>query len=90
MAMVRYLARKAVKRQLQAAGLKVSHVEMRVIAAQANEYVAQHRERLLIEATEFIARSPGLRKMAEAEERRRSRPQVTTNGHRHRPWPASA
>ena len=34
----RYLARKAAKQQMQAAGLKVSHIEARIIHAQANAY----------------------------------------------------
>jgi hypothetical protein len=87
MVMARFLAIKAVKRQLQAAGYRTSHVEMRVIAAQANAFVAQHREELLLEATEFIARVPGLQKMSDAEERRRS-PQLRTIGQARKPWPA--
>jgi hypothetical protein len=71
MVMVRYLAIKAIKRQLIAAGLKPTHIEMRRIVAEANAYFADHREELLTEAAEFIARVPGLRKMAEKEERSR-------------------
>jgi hypothetical protein len=72
MVMVRFLAIKAIKRQLIAAGLKPSHIKMRRIGAEVNSYIAEHREELLTEATEFIARVPGLRKMAEAEQRRRT------------------
>jgi hypothetical protein len=77
MVMVRFLAVKAIKRQLQAAGLRANHVEMRLITAQANDYVEQHRETLLIEATELIARVPELRKMSEREDRRRKLYQIT-------------
>jgi hypothetical protein len=71
MVMVRFLAVKAIKRQMIAAGLKPTHIEMRRIVAETNSYFADHREELLTEATEFIARVPGLRKMSEKEERRR-------------------
>jgi hypothetical protein len=73
MAAVRYLARKAVKQRLQAQGFKVSHIECKLIVAQANAHVDQHRETLMVEAVRMIARSPELRKMAEQETRRRQR-----------------
>jgi hypothetical protein len=66
----RYMARKAVKAQLQAAGYKVSHIEARIIAAQANAYLDQHRDELLAQAAMTIDSVPGLRKMAEAEAQR--------------------
>jgi hypothetical protein len=69
----RYLARKAVKQQMQAAGLKVSHIEARIIHAQANAYLDQHRDALLAEATMAIDGSPELRKMAEKEARQRAK-----------------
>jgi hypothetical protein len=69
----RYLARKAVKAQLQAAGHKVSHVEARVIAMKANAYLDQHRDELIAEATMTIDSVPELRKLAEQEARRRRR-----------------
>ena len=69
----RYLARKAVKAQLQAAGFKISHVEARVIHAKANAYLDQYRDELIAEATMTIDSAPGLRELAEAEARRRHR-----------------
>jgi hypothetical protein len=86
----RYLARKAVKAQLQAAGYMVSQIEPSVIAAKANAYLDQHRDDLLAQAAMTIDSVPGLRKLAVQEAKERSRrPQVTTIGHRQRPWPAS-
>jgi hypothetical protein len=73
MCFARYLARKAVKAQLQAAGYKVSYVEARIIAVQANAYLDQHRDALLAEAAMTIDRSPELRKMAEKEARQRAK-----------------
>jgi len=48
-------ARKAVKRQFQAQGLKVSHMQARVITAAANDYLRDHPE-LIAEAKETIQR----------------------------------
>jgi hypothetical protein len=67
----RYLARKAVKAQLQAAGLKVSQVKACTIAQKADAYFDQHRDALIAEATMTIDSVPGLRKIAEQEVRRR-------------------
>jgi hypothetical protein len=90
MAAVRYLARKAVKQELQAQGLKLSHIELRVIVAQAHDYVEQHRETLVVEAKRMIARSPELRKLAEQEAKARSRcSNIRTNGQARKPWPAA-
>jgi hypothetical protein len=69
----RHLARKVVKAQMQAAGLKLSHVDARIITAQANAYLDQHRDNLLAEAAMTIDRVPGLRELAEAEAKRRRR-----------------
>ena len=86
----RLAARKAVKQQMKDAGLKPVHIQHAVIVTAANAYLDQHREELLEEAAETIDRWPPLRKMAEQEAKRRRRsPQVTTNGHRLRPWPAA-
>jgi hypothetical protein len=68
----RYLARKAVKAQMQAAGYKVSHIEARIINMKADAYLDQHRDALLAEAIETIATVPALRKIAEQEAKRRS------------------
>jgi hypothetical protein len=72
MGVARQKAIKAVKRQMQAAGLKTSHVEMRIITAAANAYLQDHRDELLEEAAEMIVRVPGLLKLYEQEERRRT------------------
>jgi hypothetical protein len=69
----RYLARKAVKARMQAAGWKISHIEMRIITAAANAYLDQHRDDLLAEAAMRIDSVPSLRKMAEAEAKQRRR-----------------
>jgi hypothetical protein len=69
----RYLARKAVKAQFQAAGWKLSHIDARVINMKANEYLDQHRDDLIAEAAMTIDRVPELRKLAEAEAKRRAR-----------------
>jgi hypothetical protein len=69
----RYLARKAVKARMKAAGWKVSHIEARIVHAQANAYLDQHRDELLAQATMAIDGAPGLRKLAEAEAQRRRR-----------------
>ena len=69
----RYLARKAVKAQLQSAGYKVSQVKACTIAAQANDYLDRHRDELMAEAVMTIDSVPALRKIAEQEARSRRR-----------------
>jgi hypothetical protein len=69
----RWIAKKVVKAQMKAAGLKVNHVEARIITAQANEYLDAHRDDLLAEAAMAIDSVPGLRELAEAEAKRRRR-----------------
>jgi hypothetical protein len=59
MGMARYLAIKAVKRQMQAQGLKISYVEMRIITAAANDYLRDHRDELLEEAAGPAANTLG-------------------------------
>jgi hypothetical protein len=51
-------ASKAVERQLQAKGLKVSLIPSRDIAVMAKDYFAQHHVRLIAEAKAWIATSP--------------------------------
>ena len=85
----RLAAMKAVKQRMKDAGLKPVHVKHDVLLIVAEAYLDLHRDQLLEEAAEFIARSPELRKLAEAEAKRRRRPKVSTNGHRHTPWPAA-
>ena len=69
----RYLARKAIKAQLQAAGLKPAHIDARIINAKADAYLDQHRDALVAQATMTIDAVPSLRKLAEQEARRRRR-----------------
>jgi hypothetical protein len=75
---------------MQAAGIKTNHIEVRIVTAAADDYLAQHRDDLIAQAAMTIDSVPSLRKLAEQEAKRRRRsPQVTTNGHRHTPWPAA-
>jgi hypothetical protein len=69
----RYLARKAIKAQLQAAGYKVSHVDARIINVKADAYLDQYRDALIAQATMTIDSVPGLRKLAEQEAQRRAK-----------------
>jgi hypothetical protein len=73
MCFARYLARRAVKRQMQAAGLKPSHVDARVIHMKANAYLDRYRDELLAQATMTIDSVPSLRKLAEQEAKARRR-----------------
>jgi hypothetical protein len=68
--LARYRACKAVERELQAQGLKIAHVERRIIVAAANAYLAEHPE-LIEEAAETVRNHPRLRTLAEQDERRR-------------------
>jgi hypothetical protein len=67
----RYLVSRAIKAQMQAAGYKVSHIEARIINVKADDFLRDHRDALLAEAVETIARVPGLRKIAEQEAKAR-------------------
>ena len=53
MTLARQAARKAVKRQFQAQGLKVSHIAAREITAAANDYLRDHPE-LIADARETV------------------------------------
>jgi hypothetical protein len=57
------LARKEIKRQLQAKGVKPARVELRVIREAARVYLSEHPE-LYDRASEFISKSPELTKLA--------------------------
>jgi hypothetical protein len=70
MVMARYLAKKAITQRLRDQGRNPVHIEPTVIAGVARAYLDDHRAALLQEAEEFIARSPGLRKMVEKEAQR--------------------
>jgi hypothetical protein len=65
---------KAVKRDMQARGLKSAHVERRVIVSTADIYLREHPE-LLEQAAETVQLHPELRTLHEREERRRRRNQ---------------
>ena len=88
MCFARYLAKQAVKAQLQAAGMKPAHTDARIIAAKANAYLDRYRDELLAQATMTIDSVPSLRKMAEAEARSRCS-NIRTNGQARKPWPAA-
>jgi hypothetical protein len=59
MTLARIRAKKSVLFALRAQGLKPQHFSAREIAVLADFYLNQHRERLLMEATEAIATWPG-------------------------------
>jgi hypothetical protein len=74
MTLARQSAIKAVKRDIQAQGLRTASVERRIIVAAANIYLREHPE-LIGEAAETVRKVPQLRTLAEREERRRRRNQ---------------
>jgi hypothetical protein len=67
--LARLAAVKAVKRAMQAQGLKPAHVERRIITAAATDYLRDHPE-LIAQAAETVRKVPQLRTLAEREERR--------------------
>jgi hypothetical protein len=83
MLMARHKACQAVKRQLQAANVKVSYVPVREIVQAANAYLQEHPE-LFEQAAEIIRNDPSLRKSAELEERRRARKSDVLSGAKRR------
>jgi hypothetical protein len=72
--LARHAAIKAVKRDIQAQGVRVASVEQRVIVAAASAYLREHPE-LIEEAAETVRKVPQLRTLAEREERQRRRNQ---------------
>jgi Copper resistance protein ScsC N-terminal domain len=74
MTLAKFAAIKAVKREIQARGLRVSSVAQRVIVAAARDYLRDHPE-LIEEAAETVRKVPQLRTLAEREERQRRRNQ---------------
>jgi hypothetical protein len=68
----RLMAIKAIKRNMQAQGLKLAHVEQHMIVSAARKYLDEHPE-LIAEAAETVRKVPQLRTLAEREERRRKR-----------------
>jgi hypothetical protein len=53
--LARWLARKAIKTELKAAGLRPEYIEVREISAAANVYFMEHREKLIAEARDHPA-----------------------------------
>jgi hypothetical protein len=74
MTVARLAAIKAVKRDIQAQGRRVTSVECRVIIEAANTYLRDHPE-LIEKAVETVRKVPQLRTLAEREERQRRRNQ---------------
>lgn len=70
MTLAKLAAINAVKRNMQAQGLKVSHVERRVVVAAANIYLHEHPE-LIEQAVETVRKVPQLRTLAGRGKRRR-------------------
>jgi radical SAM superfamily enzyme YgiQ (UPF0313 family) len=62
------LAMRVIERQLQAQGLRVSHIPQADIMARARAYLADHPE-LLYQAAETVRNDPELRTLAERQER---------------------
>jgi hypothetical protein len=56
--LARYRARREVEGELRSKGIRVTLVRPAEISAQARDYLAQHRERLMAEAEQAIATSP--------------------------------
>jgi hypothetical protein len=54
--LARQAALKAAKRQLQAQGLKPTHFSHRDLVIRAEQYLAEHREELIAEATPIVER----------------------------------
>lgn len=68
--LAREAARKAVKRQLQAQGIKLARFTGREISRMAEAYLDDHPE-LIAEAAETVRKSPHFRTLVQREERRR-------------------
>ena len=56
--LARQSARKAIKAQLRAEGLKLSQFSAKDISIRADAYFDVHRERLIVEAEHIVATSP--------------------------------
>jgi hypothetical protein len=66
------MARKAIEHRMRGEGVRVQYVSMVIIREQAQAYLETHRE-LLDKATQIVQGDPGLRKLAEQQERQRER-----------------
>ncbi len=71
--LARQAAIKAIKRQLQAQGLRLAQFSARDIHIRADAYFEAHRQMLIAEAMETVQRSPQLRTLYEREQRRLQR-----------------
>jgi hypothetical protein len=72
MTLAKLAAIKAVKRDMQAQGVKLSSIQRKVITAIANGYLTQHPE-LIEEAAETVRKVPQFRTLYEREMRQRRR-----------------
>ena len=70
MTVAKLAAIKAIKRDIQARGEKLAHIEQKIIVAAANIYLRDHPE-LIEQAAETVRKVPQLRTLAERHERRR-------------------
>ena len=68
MTTARLMAFKAVKRNMQAQGLKLAHVEKHIIVSHAHKYFDEHPE-LIEEAAKTVRKVPQLRTLAAQSER---------------------
>ena len=71
-AVANHLARREIKRQLQAQGIRLTTFPYAKVVAQAQVYLAEHPE-LFDQAMERVRASPWHRMMAEREQRERER-----------------
>jgi hypothetical protein len=71
--LARQAAIKAVKRQLQAQGLKPHCIDRKVIYARVDEYIAEHRQALLAQTWARVCSAPELRELYDREQRHRRR-----------------
>jgi hypothetical protein len=70
MTVAKLAAMKAVKRDMQARGLRFAHIEHQTIVSAACMYLRDHPD-LIEQAAETVRKVPQLRTLAEREERRR-------------------
>ena len=81
--LARFLAKKAIKRQMQMQKVKLSHVRAAVINEAAREYLQEHPE-LIEEAIELIRTHPPMHAIAEQEQQRRARAKLSSNAQKRR------
>jgi hypothetical protein len=67
--LARQKAIQAIKRQLQAGGIKLNTITARDIHIRADAYLEVHRKELIEQATEMVSKSQELRKLYEREQR---------------------